>query len=173
MGSLNKAMILGNLGRDAELRYTTGGSAVAKLRLATNEVWTDKAGQKQEHVEWHSVVVWGKQAESLEPFLKKGKQILVEGSIRTRKWQDKDSGKDRYATEIKADRITLLGSAGGGSSRRGEDAQAEPTDDDFSQDAPAAAAPALGGDAQFDDDIPFVWLLPIIVPALLGLAMYA
>jgi len=113
MGSVNKVILVGNLGRDAELRYTPGGAPVATLNLATTEVWNDKAGQKQEKTEWHRVVLWGKQAESLQEYLTKGKQIYVEGRLQTRQWDDKDGNK-RYTTEIKADRITLLGGGGGG-----------------------------------------------------------
>jgi single-strand DNA-binding protein len=114
MGSVNKVILVGNLGRDAELRYTPGGAPVATLNLATTEVWNDKAsGQKQEKTEWHRVVLWGKSAESLSEYLTKGKQIYVEGRLQTRKWQDKD-GNDKYTTEIRADRITLLGGGGGG-----------------------------------------------------------
>jgi single-strand DNA-binding protein len=113
VGSVNKVILVGNLGRDAELRYTPGGAAVATLNLATTEVWNDKAGQKQEKTEWHRIVLWGKQAESLQEYLTKGKQIYVEGRLQTRQWDDKDGNK-RYTTEIKADRITLLGGGGGG-----------------------------------------------------------
>src|SRR6476646_10069426 len=114
MGSVNKVILVGNLGRDAELRYTPGGAPVSTLNLATTEVWNDKAsGQKQEKTEWHRIVLWGKQAESLSEYLTKGKQIFVEGRLQTRKWQDKD-GADKYTTEIRADRITLLGGGGGG-----------------------------------------------------------
>jgi single-strand DNA-binding protein len=113
MGSVNKVILVGNLGRDAELRYTPGGAAVATLNLATTEVWNDKGGQRQEKTEWHRVVLWGKQAESLQEYLTKGKQIYVEGRLQTRQWDDKDGNK-RYTTEIKADRITLLGGGGGG-----------------------------------------------------------
>ena len=116
MGSVNKVILVGNLGRDAELRYTTGGAAVSTLNLATTEVWNDKQGQRQEKTEWHRVVLWGKQAESLQEYLVKGKQIYVEGRLQTRQWDDKDGNK-RYTTEIKADRITLLG--GGGAGRSG------------------------------------------------------
>jgi single-strand DNA-binding protein len=143
MGSVNKCILVGNLGRDAELRYTPGGAAVATLNLATTEVWNDKQGQKQEKTEWHRVVVWGKQAESLQEYLTKGKQIYVEGRLQTRQWDDKDGNK-KYTTEIKADRITLLGGGGGGGGRsmdRGgsqmapggmDDAPMEPiTDDDI------------------------------------------
>ena len=115
MGSVNKVILVGNLGRDAELRYTPGGAAVATLNLATTEVWNDKGGQRQEKTEWHRIVLWGKQAESLQEYLTKGKQIYVEGRLQTRQWDDKDGNK-KYTTEIKADRITLLGGGGGGRS---------------------------------------------------------
>jgi single-strand DNA-binding protein len=117
VGSVNKVILVGNLGRDAELRYTPGGAAVATLNLATTEVWNDKNSQRQEKTEWHRVVLWGKQAESLQEYLTKGKQIYVEGRLQTRQWDDKDGNK-RYTTEIKADRITLLGGAGGGGGGR-------------------------------------------------------
>jgi single-strand DNA-binding protein len=113
MGSVNKVILVGNLGRDAELRYTPGGAAVATLNLATTEVWNDKQNQRQEKTEWHRIILWGKQAESLQEYLTKGKQIYVEGRLQTRQWDDKDGNK-RYTTEIKADRITLLGGGRGG-----------------------------------------------------------
>ena len=113
MGSVNKVILVGNLGRDAELRYTPGGSPVATINLATTEIWNDKAGQRQEKTEWHRDVLWGKTSESLNEYLTKGKQIYVEGRLQTRQWDDKDGNK-RYTTEIKADRITLLGGGGGG-----------------------------------------------------------
>jgi single-strand DNA-binding protein len=146
MGSVNKVILVGNLGRDAELRYTPGGAAVATLNLATTEVWNDKGGQRQEKTEWHRIVLWGKQAESLQEYLTKGKQIYVEGRLQTRQWDDKDGNK-RYTTEIKADRITLLGGGGGGG--RGA-----------SMDRGGAAISHGGGDEPpmepiTDDDIPF------------------
>src|SRR4051794_28905564 len=113
MGSVNKVILVGNLGRDAELRYTPGGAAVATLNLATTEVWNDRENQRQEKTEWHRVIVWGKQAESLQEYLTKGKQIYVEGRLQTRQWNDKDGNK-RYTTEIKTNRVTLLGGAGRG-----------------------------------------------------------
>ena len=116
MGSVNKVILVGNLGRDAELRYTPGGAAVATLNMATTEVWNDKAGQRQEKTEWHRVVLWGKSAESLSEYLTKGKQIYVEGRLQTRQWDDKDGNK-RYTTEIRGDRIVLLGGGGGGRSQ--------------------------------------------------------
>src|SRR6187431_1155079 len=118
MGSVNKVILVGNLGRDAELRYTPGGAAVATLNMATTEVWNDKGGQRQEKTEWHRVVVWGKQAESLSEYLTKGKQIYIEGRLQTRQWDDKDGNK-RYTTEIRGDRVVLLGGGGGGGARGG------------------------------------------------------
>ena len=117
MGSVNKVILVGNLGRDAELRYTPGGAAVATLNMATTEVWNDKAGQQQEKTEWHRIVLWGKSAESLTEYLTKGKQIYVEGRLQTRQWDDKDGNK-RYTTEIRGDRVVLLGGGGGGARRR-------------------------------------------------------
>ena len=117
MGSVNKVILVGNLGRDAELRYTPGGAPVATLNLATTEVWNDKGGQRQEKTEWHRVVLWGKTAESLNEYLTKGKQIYVEGRLQTRQWDDKDGNK-RYTTEIRGDRIVLLGGGGGGGGSR-------------------------------------------------------
>jgi single-strand DNA-binding protein len=149
MGSVNKVILVGNLGRDAELRYTPGGAAVATLNLATTEVWNDKGGQRQEKTEWHRIVLWGKQAESLQEYLTKGKQIYVEGRLQTRQWDDKDGNK-KYTTEIKADRITLLGGGGGGGRGASVDRGS----------AVAAHAGGGGGDEPpmepiTDDDIPF------------------
>jgi single-strand DNA-binding protein len=148
MGSVNKVILVGNLGRDAELRYTPGGAAVATLNLATTEVWNDKGGQRQEKTEWHRIVLWGKQAESLQEYLTKGKQIYVEGRLQTRQWDDKDGNK-KYTTEIKADRITLLGGGGGGG-------RGAPMD----RGSAVAAHAGGGGDEPpvepiTDDDIPF------------------
>ena len=108
MGSVNKVFLIGNLGGDAERRRTAAGTAVCNLSLATSEHWTDKAKQRQERTDWHRIVVWDRQAESLEQYLTKGKQICVEGRLQTRNWTDRN-GKKRYTTEICADRVTLLG----------------------------------------------------------------
>jgi len=110
MGSVNRVTLIGNLGRDAELKYTPGGVAVATLNLATTEKWKDKSGQAQEKTEWHRIVVWGKPAESLSEYLCKGKQIYVDGKLQTREWLSKD-GHKRYTTEVRADQIVLLGGA--------------------------------------------------------------
>ena len=114
MGSVNKAILVGNLGRDAELKFTGNGFAIARFSIATTDRRKDsKTGDWVEKTEWHRIVLLGKQAESLQDYLKKGKQIYVEGRIETRSWDDKD-GQKRYTTEIVADRIQLLGGAGGG-----------------------------------------------------------
>jgi len=151
MGSVNKVILVGNLGRDAELRYTPGGAAVATLNMATTETWNDKSGQKQEKTEWHRVVFWGKVAESLTEYLTKGKQVYVEGRLETRQWNDKDGNK-RYTTKIKGDKIVLLGGGGqrgGGMSRGGG-----------GEESIGGGQPSHGGSdvpdtPLTDDDIPF------------------
>jgi len=148
MGSVNKVILVGNLGRDAELRYTPGGAAVSTINMATTEVWNDKAGQRQEKTEWHRVVLWGKSAESLSEYLTKGKQIYVEGRLQTRQWDDKDGNK-RYTTEIRGDRIVLLG---GGSGGRGAGGGTMPRGgDEMGSHAPTPES----SEPLTDDDIPF------------------
>src|ERR671914_2656472 len=149
MGSVNKVILVGNLGRDAELRYTPGGSPVATLNLATTEVWNDKAGQRQEKTEWHRVILWGKTAESLNEYLTKGKQIYVEGRLQTRQWEDKDGNK-KYTTEIRGDRVVLLSGGGGGRGGGGGGGGRSTTTDEFSH-----AEPGGGSVELTDDDIPF------------------
>jgi single-strand DNA-binding protein len=159
MGSVNKVILVGNLGRDAELRYTPGGAPVATLNLATTEVWNDKAGQRQEKTEWHRVILWGKSAESLSEYLVKGKQIYVEGKLQTRQWDDKDGNK-RYTTEVRGDRIVLLSGGGGGGMGAGR-SQARTA----GAGAPSGGGAGGGGDQLepmgepinelTDDDIPF------------------
>jgi single-strand DNA-binding protein len=141
MGSVNKVILVGNLGRDAELRYTPGGAAIATINMATTEVWNDKAGQKQEKTEWHRVILWGKSAESLAEYLTKGKQIYVEGKLQTRQWDDKDGNK-RYTTEVRGDRVVLLGGGRGAPSERSESVPGH-------SPSPDVAEPIT------DDDIPF------------------
>ena len=118
---LNKVMLIGNLGRDPEVRSTTSGQQVANFTLATNRRWTDKGGQRQEQTEWHQIVCWGKTAEIAAQYLTKGKQIFVEGRIQTRSWEDRQSGEKKYRTEIIARNVVL---SGGG--RRESDAPSEP-----------------------------------------------
>ena len=139
---VNKVILVGNLGANPEIRYTQGGQAVANLRLATTERWTDKNGQKQEQTEWHNVVVWGRTAEVAGQYLTKGRQVYVEGRIRTRQWQDK-TGQKRYTTEVVAQTLQMLGGRG---ERGPDDAAATVPPDD--------AAVADFGEGP-DDDIPF------------------
>src|SRR3989338_6125582 len=166
MASVNKAILIGNLGKDPEVRYMPSGEAIANITLATTDTWKDKSGEKQERTEWHRISFFGRQAEVVGEYLKKGSQIYVEGRIQTRKWQDKD-GQDRYTTEIVADRMQMLGSksSGGGSfevveNERSEVSSSRPNKPAASSSgstaAPAKAAPAAKGSFDnFDDDIPF------------------
>ncbi|MDA1306595.1 MAG: single-stranded DNA-binding protein [Acidobacteria bacterium] len=159
MGSVNKAVLIGNLGRDAEMRFTQGGTAVATVSIATTEHFTDRDGQKREDTQWHRIVIWGKTAESIQPYLTKGKQIYVEGKIQTREWTDKE-GKQVKTTEIRADRVVLLGGAGGGAGGGGGERAPRPQRDRYA--AGGASGPSdmpeddMGPiDAPNDDDIPF------------------
>jgi single-strand DNA-binding protein len=140
MASVNRVILVGHLGRDPELRYTPSGTAVANFTLATNDAWTDKAGEKQERTEWHRIVVWGKQAEIAGEYLTKGKQVFIEGSLQTREWNDKEGNK-RQTTEIKAQRVIMLGRGEGRAEAGGVGRVAE-------MDS--------GGEPQMnEDDIPF------------------
>ena len=158
MASVNKVILIGNLGADPETRYLPSGDAVTNIRIATSEKWKDKSGEQQEHTEWHRIAFFGKLAEIAGEYLKKGSPVYVEGRIRTRKWTDKE-GQDKYSTEIVADRMQLLGSRSGGSGG----AEAMPR-----EPAAAGAGGAGGGGGkpqqqqkkggafdQMDDDIPF------------------
>ncbi len=113
MASVNKVILVGNLGRDPELRYTQSGQPVANFTLATNERWTGRDGQSQERTEWHRIVVWGKQAENAAHYLSKGRPVYIEGRIQTREWEDKE-GQKRQTTEIVAQTVQFLGGRGGG-----------------------------------------------------------
>src|SRR5947208_7127288 len=148
MGSVNKVILVGNLGRDAELRYTPGGAAVSKFSLATTEKWTDKAGSQQERTEWHNIDLWGKQAETLTEYLRKGKQVYVEGRLQTDEYTDKEGNK-RKSTKIRCDRIVLLSSGGAG---RG--GYARPVAEEGMGGHPAAPPPEVS-EPLTDDDIPF------------------
>jgi single-strand DNA-binding protein len=148
MGSVNKAILVGNLGRDAEMRFTAGGTPVATVSLATTERFTDREGQKREDTQWHRIVIWGKTAETLHEYLTKGKQIYVEGRIQTREWTDKE-GKQNKTTEIRADRIVLLSGGGGGEGRGGP----RPSRDRYA-DTETHGEPAHT-DVPQEDDIPF------------------
>jgi single-strand DNA-binding protein len=152
---INKVILIGNLGDDPEVRYTQGGSAVANVRLATTESWKDKeSGEKQERTEWHRVVFFGRLAEIVAEYLKKGSQVYVEGSIRTNKWQDKE-GKDRYTTEIVANEMQMLGGRGGGS-RSGSAGAAESGGREKGGGETRVREEKSKKDDEFvDDDIPF------------------
>lgn len=178
---INKVILVGNLGRDPEVRYMPNGNAVANLTLATSESWKDKnTGQQQDKTEWHRIVMFRRLAEIAGEYLKKGSQIYIEGKLQTRKWQDQ-SGQDRYTTEIVADELQMLGSrasAGGGSTEYNQEQpaygggqqqqapqqqapqqqapqQQAPQQQQAQQQAPQQQAPASAGFDDFDDDIPF------------------
>lgn len=164
MASVNKVILIGNLGANPELKFLPSGMAVCELRMATTDVYTDKAGQKQERTEWHRVEVWGKQAESCGKYLEKGRQVYVEGQIRTDSWDDKETGQKKYSTKIVARDVRFLGSKGGGGDAgsapsggggagaggggAGPGARPAPRD----SGAPPAQPPDFGPG---DDDIPF------------------
>jgi single-strand DNA-binding protein len=152
MASVNKVILVGNLGRDPEIRYMPSGDAMANLSLATTDSWKDKSGEKQEKTEWHRVVMFGKQAEIAGEYLKKGSQVYIEGRLQTRKWTDKE-GQDRYTTEIVADRMQMLGSRSGGSERMAAAVDEERPAAAGGKKAAAAAKPGSFDD--MEDDIPF------------------
>jgi single-strand DNA-binding protein len=163
MASVNKVILLGNLGRDPETRYTTGGDAVTNLNIATSEQWKDKSGEKQERTEWHRVVLFGRQAEVAGEYLKKGRSVYIEGRLQTRKYTDKD-GVEKYSTEIVADRMQLIGggrdAAGGTGGGDAEFAAAGPATRGGGRESSGGGAPRSGGAPKknvddFDDDIPF------------------
>jgi single-strand DNA-binding protein len=142
MASVNRVILIGNLGRDPELRYTAGGQPVASFTVATNERWNDREGKAQERTEWHRIVVWGKQAETCANYLQKGRSVYIEGRLQTREWEDKE-GQKRQTTEIVAQTVQFLGSRdGGGGAPRGAD-QPGPTRE--------PETPPSGG----SEDIPF------------------
>lgn len=146
---VNKVILIGNLGKDPEVRYTPSGTAVANITLATSESWKDKqSGENVERTEWHRVVFYQRLAEIAGEYLRKGSKIYIEGRLQTRKWQDKTSGQDRYTTEIIADSMQMLDSKGGGSSAHESSSFEKPSAANSTPDA----APALDN---FDDDIPF------------------
>ncbi len=154
MASLNKVFILGRLGADPELRYTPGGQAVANLNVATNS-WSGKGEQREERTEWHRVVVWGKQAESCDRYLKKGREVFVEGRLQTSSWEDKDGNK-RYRTEINAMVVQFIGGMDSGDAPRGgggERGPARPQDDQPKRQTQRPTAPEP--EMPDDDDFPF------------------
>lgn len=149
MRGVNRVILLGNLGKDPEVRYLQSGGAVANITVATSESWKDKTtGQQQEQTEWHRVVFYGKLAEIVGEYLKKGSKVYLEGSLHTRKWQDKTTGQDKYSTEIKASTMQML------DSRQGDDSAGQ----EFGT-APSSIEKKEQVNAripdEFDDDIPF------------------
>ena len=177
MAGINKVILVGNLGRDPEVRYSAKGSAIANITIATSEQWTDKqSGQKQEKTEWHRVVMFNRLGEIAGEYLKKGSQVYIEGKLQTRKWQD-NNGQDRYTTEIVANEMQMLGSRGGGGGgadfnqgqsggfgggqQKSAPQQSAPQQNSGGgapqQNSGGGAAPAAGGSNfdDFDDDIPF------------------
>lgn len=168
MASVNKVILVGNLGRDPEVRYSPDGAAICNVSIATTSQWKDKAsGERREETEWHRVVMYNRLAEIAGEYLKKGRSVYIEGRLKTRKWQDKDTGADRYSTEIVADQMQMLGgregggeggfSGGGGGYEDSRSAPRAPASRPAS--APRAAAPAAAPSganlADMDDDIPF------------------
>ncbi len=158
MASVNKVILIGNLGRDPETRYMPNGEAVTNITIATTETWKDKAsGEKQEKTEWHRVTFYRRLAEIAGEYLKKGSQVYVEGRLETRKWQDKE-GKDRYTTEIIADRMQMLGSRSGQGDPSGRERSAEtrePAPAGEGKSAASAKNKPAGQFSDMDDDIPF------------------
>jgi single-strand DNA-binding protein len=160
MASVNKVILIGNLGRDPETRYSPDGAAMTNISLATTSQWKDKAtGEKREETEWHRIAFFGRLAEIAGEYLRKGSQVYIEGRLRTRKWQDKESGQDRYSTEIVADVMQMLGSRQGGGMPADDESRparaASPAPRAAASGKPAAKDSAGGGVADLDDDIPF------------------
>ena len=143
MAGVNKVILIGNLGADPELRETSSGNKVCNFRIATSEQWANRDGEKQEHTEWHRIVVWGRQAETCAQYLAKGRQVYVEGRLQTRKWQDRD-GRDRWTTEVVAEQVVFL-SVGG---TAGDRQQSLPSGSGRHREEPWGGSPG-------DDPIPF------------------
>jgi len=166
VASINKVILIGNLGRDPEVRYTANGAAICNITVATSRNWKDKtSGEKMEETEWHRVVFYDRLAEVAGEYLKKGRSVYVEGRLKTRKWQDKD-GVEKYTTEIIADNMQLLGGREGGSAGAGaeegggggyapRERSAPPARPAAPRPAPAPAAKSSTGFDDMDDDIPF------------------
>ncbi len=161
MASVNKVILVGNLGRDPEVRYMPDGSAIANISVATTDTWKDKSGVKQEKTEWHRVSFFGKTAEVAGQYLKKGSQVYLEGRIQTRKWQDKETGQDRFSTEIVGDRMQMLGGRTGGGGDVDFPSQEPGGEGGFSGGSPSSGKQGgkgganAGGFDNFPDDVPF------------------
>jgi len=166
MASVNKVILVGNLGRDPEVRYSPDGAAICNVSIATTSQWKDKnSGERREETEWHRVVFYNRLAEIAGEYLRKGRSVYVEGRLKTRKWQDKDTGQDRYSTEIVADQMQMLGgrdsgdaSMGGGDYAGGGQSAPAPQRSQQRPTQPRPAAPQAASSANLadmDDDIPF------------------
>lgn len=161
MASVNKVILIGNLGVDPEVRYTSGGQAVANFRIACNDTWTDKQGQKQERTEWVRIVAWGKTAELAGEYLQKGRQVYIEGRLQTREWTDKENRK-QWTTEVVTDKLVFLGGGQGGGQGGGGQRRQGGGSDDFGPppsgggyDQGPSYGGGGGGGGPSDDDIPF------------------
>lgn len=155
-GSVNKVILIGNLGRDPEVRYTAGGSAVANVSIATTDTWRDKqSGEQQERTEWHNLVFYNRLAEIVGEYLKKGSKIFVEGRLQTRKWQDKNTGQDRYTTEIIVGEMQMLDGRGGGGGGAIESGGGSGSGGGGGGRDSGGPAPRGAPSEDFDDDIPF------------------
>lgn len=156
-GGVNKVILVGYLGADPDMRYTPSGQGVCELRVATSESWNDKNGQRQERTEWHRIVVWGKRAEICSKYLAKGRQVYVEGRLKTDKWQDKQSGQDRFRVKVVADTVRFLGGGGAGGARPSRPPQDEMGGPPPGFEEPADSGPQGGGHGGGGggDDIPF------------------
>ena len=155
MASVNKVILVGNLGRDPETRYNPEGGAITNVSVATTDTWKDKAsGEKQERTEWHRVVFFSRLAEIAGEYLKKGSQVYIEGSLRTRKWTDKE-GVEKYTTEIVADRMQMLGSRSGQGDAGGRERGSEAREPAATSEGKSALKKPAGQFSDMDDDIPF------------------
>ena len=155
---VNRVILVGNLGKDPEVRYTSGGQAVANLRIATSRSWTDKqSGQRKEETEWHDVEVWGKQAEQCGEYLSKGRQVYVEGRLKTDKWQDKQTNQERSKVKVVAETVRFLGGKGGGApgAGGGGGGGGRPPADDMPPGDMDDGSHGGGGGGSGPDDIPF------------------
>jgi single-strand DNA-binding protein len=153
---VNKVILIGNLGKDPEVRYTTGGQAVASLRIATSRTWMDKqSGQKREETDWHDVEVWGKQAEQCGEYLSKGRQVYVEGRLKTDTWDDKQSGQKRSKVKVVAESVRFLGGGGAGAGRGGGGGGGQRPSNDEGGSSFEEPMGEPGGGGGGNDDIPF------------------
>ena len=153
--SVNKVILIGNLGKDPEIKYTPSGTAVAKFSLATNERYKDKAGEWQDRTEWHNVVLWQRLAEIAGEYLKKGGKVYIEGKLQTRSWEDKQSGQKKYMTEIVANDLVLLGGRSEGSGESGGYSRSSASGNNFDQRAPGLEPASAMSSPISDEDIPF------------------